>query len=191
MKKVALWHRLRRLRLQAAVLFDNGPVYDVAGSPNLSRLDHAEHDLRRALRRPRTTPWRQFHGENRLEHHAADVLHVPDRANSTFTFTGLNYQICSSNSDAVSWTSASVSNGGLVAYRVTNTTLTDRTARFSRSTSVNLNIGRVTTSCWQASGSLASGPWQPLGRSDQRRRQRHAVACGRARSILLWDTGSF
>ncbi|MBS0189556.1 MAG: hypothetical protein U0573_08995 [Phycisphaerales bacterium] len=149
---------------QAAVLFDNGPVYDVAGSPNLSRLITPSTTLGAGAQ----TTANNAVADNFTASSSWNITQLTfymyqTGANSTFTFTGLNYQICSSNSDAVSWTSASVSNGGLVAYRVTNTTLTDRTrAIFAINVSVNLNIGPGNYILrWQASGSLASGPWQP------------------------------
>jgi len=149
---------------QAVVLYNNGPVFDVAGPPNLSTLIP-----------PNTTLG--FGAQVSANNAVADNFTAGAQWNvtkltfymyqtgaaSTFTFTGMNYQIASSHSDAISWTSAAVTNGGLTAYRVTPTTLADRTrAIFAIDVAVNLLIGPGNYVLrWQANGSLASGPWQP------------------------------
>ena len=148
---------------QAVVLYNNGAVWDVAGSPNLS-----------VLATPSTTLG--FGAQTSAGNAVADNFSVGSTWNVTkltfymyqtgstaFTFTGMNYQIASSHGDAISWTSASVANGGLSAYRVTSTTTTNRDrAIYAIDVAVNLvvNPGSYVLR-WQASGSLASGPWQP------------------------------
>jgi len=149
---------------QAVVLYNNGPVFDVPGSPNLSQLIS-----------PNTTLG--FGAQTTANNAVADNFTAGTTwnvtkltfymyqsfAGSAFTFTGLNYQIASSHGDAISWTSASVTNGGLTAYRVTPTTLANRDrAIFAIDVAVNLVVGPGNYVLrWQASGSLASGPWQP------------------------------
>ena len=80
-----------------------------------------------------------------------------------FTFTGINYQIANTHGDAISWTGAAVTSGGVSAYRVTSTTLTNRDRPiYAIDVAVNLVLGPGNyVMRWQASGSLASGPWQP------------------------------
>jgi hypothetical protein len=89
-------------------------------------------------------------------------------AASAFTFTGATWSVISGdvNSGTVvaSGTAVPVTNGGLVGYRVTSTTLTntDR-AIFQVDVDVpdfNLPAGNYWLR-WGLTGSLASGPWQP------------------------------
>lgn len=149
-----------------ALLWDNGPVTDVVGPPALSVI---------------TAPGSLFGAGAQggaTNNSVADNFTVggpgwnvnqltffmyQTGAASTFTFTGVNYQIVSNNADPISWTSAVPGNGGLVGYRVTGTTLTntDR-AIFALTVPVALSLtpGNYFLR-WQATGSLASGPWQP------------------------------
>jgi MYXO-CTERM domain-containing protein len=149
----------------AAVLHDNGAVYNIAGSPNLSVLSSSESTL-------------GFGAQISANNSVADdfsvsgggwnvtglTFYMYQTGATAFSFTGVDYQIASSHSDPVSWTSASsLVDGGLVAYRVTSTTLgaTNRpiyavTVPVSQSLADGNYVLR-----WRASGSLASGPWQP------------------------------
>lgn len=89
-------------------------------------------------------------------------------AGSVFTFTGASWSIISGdvNSGTVvaSGTGAPVTNGGLVGYRVTSTTLTNTDRAIFQ---VNVDIPDFTLAAgnywlrWGLTGSLASGPWQP------------------------------
>ncbi|MFN0131163.1 MAG: PEP-CTERM sorting domain-containing protein [Phycisphaerales bacterium] len=82
---------------------------------------------------------------------------------TAFTFTGLDYQIVTNNADPIAWTSAVPSNGGLVAYRAQSTTpdVTNRPI-FALEVPVALSLSPGNYFMrWRASGSLASGPWQP------------------------------
>jgi len=88
-------------------------------------------------------------------------------AASAFTFTGATWSVVSgdvTSGTVVASGTASVTNGGLVGYRVTPTTLTntDR-AIFAVQADVpdfNLAPGSYWLR-WGLSGTLASGPWQP------------------------------
>ncbi|MBS0188249.1 MAG: PEP-CTERM sorting domain-containing protein [Planctomycetes bacterium] len=164
MKKVAFVSSFALVAAaQAAVLFDNGPVYDVAGSPNLSRLISPNTTLGAGAQiSANNAVADNFTASSSWNVTKLTFYMYQTGAASTFTFTGLNYQICTSNSDAISWTAGSISNGGLVAYRVGSVT-TDRTrAIFAIDVAVNLNIGPGNYILrWQAAGTLASGPWQP------------------------------
>ncbi|MBX3381317.1 MAG: PEP-CTERM sorting domain-containing protein [Phycisphaeraceae bacterium] len=149
---------------QAAVLYNNGPVYDVAGSPNLSQLIPPNTTLGVGAQIANNNAVADnFTAGTSWNITKLTFYMYQTGANSAFTFTGMNFQIASSHGDAISWTSASVTNGGLTAYRVTPTTLTNRDrAIFAIDVAVNLNIGPGNYVLrWQASGSLASGPWQP------------------------------
>jgi len=89
-------------------------------------------------------------------------------AANAFTFTGASWSIIAGdvNSGTVvaSGTGAPVTNGGLVGYRVTSTTLTDTNRAIFR---VNVDIPDFTLAPgnywlrWGLTGTLASGPWQP------------------------------
>lgn len=149
----------------AAVLHDNGAVFNVAGSPNLSVLAASEGTL-------------GFGAQIGANNSVADNFSVSGggwnvtgltfymyQTNATaFSFTGLDYQIANDHSDPISWTSASsLVDGGLVAYRVSSTTL-GSTARpiFAITVPVSQTLadGNYVLR-WRAAGSLASGPWQP------------------------------
>jgi hypothetical protein len=88
-------------------------------------------------------------------------------AGSAFTFTGATWSVISGDVNTgtvVASGTSSVTNGGLVGYRVTPTTLTntDR-AIFAVQADVpdfNLAPGNYWLR-WGLSGTLASGPWQP------------------------------
>jgi hypothetical protein len=82
-----------------------------------------------------------------------------------FTFTGVNWQITPNSTDPIAWTAATPTDGGFVAYRVQNTTLTNNQRPIFRldvvfGAPVVLAAGSYQLR-WQATGSLASGPWQP------------------------------
>lgn len=89
-------------------------------------------------------------------------------AAGAFTFTGASWSIISGdvNSGTVvaSGTGAPVTNGGLVGYRVTSTTLTNTDRAIFQ---VNVDIPDLTLAAgnywlsWGLTGSLTSGPWQP------------------------------
>lgn len=149
-----------------ALLWDNGPVTDVVGPPALSVI---------------TAPGTLFGAGAQgggTNNSVADDFTVgaggwnvnqltffmyQTGAASAFTFTGVNYQIVSNNADPISWTAAVPGNGGLVGYRVTATTLGDTNrAIFALTVPVALSLtpGNYFLR-WQATGSLASGPWQP------------------------------
>lgn len=149
---------------QGAVLYNNGPVFDVAGSPNLSTLVSPNTTLGFGAQIVNNNAVADnFTASTQWNVTKLTFYMYQTGAASTFTFTGLNYQITSSHSDAISWTSAAVTNGGLTAYRVTPTTTTDRTrAIFAIDVAVNLLIGPGNYVLrWQAAGTVASGPWQP------------------------------
>lgn len=83
---------------------------------------------------------------------------------TAFSFTGAAWQIANTHGDALALTSSSVSNGGLVGYRVTTTTLTNTQRPIYRVDVTGLNINLAAGSYvlrWSLSGSLASGPWAP------------------------------
>lgn len=85
-------------------------------------------------------------------------------ANNAFTFTGASWQIANSHGDAIALNSASITNGGLVGYRVTSTTLTNRDRAIFRVDITGLNLNLPAGSYvirWGLTGSLASGPWAP------------------------------
>lgn len=85
-------------------------------------------------------------------------------ASSTFTFTGASWQITSAHGNGISLSSSSISNGGLVGYRVTSTTLTDRSRAIFRVDITGLDVDLPAGSYvvrWGLTGTLASGPWAP------------------------------
>jgi hypothetical protein len=148
----------------ASELYNNGAVYDVAGSPNLSTF---------------ATPYSTFGfgAQSSSNNAVAEDFQVgaggwnvdkltfymyQTGANSTFTFTGMNFQITSSHADPISWTAGAVNNGGIVAYRVVSTSLADRArAIFAIDVPVNLILAEGDYVLrWSAAGSLSSGPWQ-------------------------------
>lgn len=155
----------------AAVLFNNGPVFDVAGSPNLS-----------VLQSPPNTTFGYGAQGGTVNNAVADDFTVTAAAgwnvtnlrffmyqtgaNSAFTFTNISFDIVSNLAAPRAFTSVGVgasNNGGLVAYRVTQTTLGDRArAIFAIDVPVNINLAQGTYWLrWNATGTLASGPWQP------------------------------
>ncbi len=89
-------------------------------------------------------------------------------AASTFTFTSATWSIVAGDVNAgtvlASGTGSAVTNGGLVGYRVSATTLTDTQRAIFR---VDVDIPDVVLPAgsywlrWGLTGSLASGPWQP------------------------------
>ena len=149
----------------AAVLHDNGAVFNVAGSPNLSVLASADGTF-------------GFGAQAGSGNSVADDFSVSgggwnvnrltffmyQTGATAFTFTGLDYQIASSHSDPISWTSAaSRVDGGVVAYRVLETatgTLNRPIFAIEVPVSQSLADGNYVLR-WRAAGSLASGPWQP------------------------------
>jgi hypothetical protein len=150
----------------AAVLHDNGAVFNLAGSPNLSVLNS-----------PGETTL-GFGAQASAGNSVADdftvngggwnvtsmTFYMYQTSAAAFSFTGLDYQVASSHSDPIAWTSAaSLVDGGFVAYRVTATTLgaTNRPI-YAITVPMNQNLadGNYVLR-WRASGSLASGPWQP------------------------------
>jgi MYXO-CTERM domain-containing protein len=82
---------------------------------------------------------------------------------TAFSFTGLNYQITTNNADPIAWTAGAANNGGFAAYRVLSTTPADTNRPiFAIQVPVNISLSPGNYFLrWQASGSLASGPWQP------------------------------
>lgn len=87
---------------------------------------------------------------------------------TAFTFTNVSWDIVSGDVNTggvVASGSAAPTNGGLVAYRVTNTTLTNTQrpifALDLNGLNVNLSGGQNYWLRWSISGSLASGPWAP------------------------------
>ncbi|KPF44237.1 hypothetical protein IP87_08540 [beta proteobacterium AAP121] len=88
-------------------------------------------------------------------------------AASTYTFTGLNWSIVSgdvTSGTVVASGSGTPTNGGLVGYRVTSTTLTNTDRAIFR---LDVNVADFDLAPgsywlrWGITGSLASGPWQP------------------------------
>lgn len=155
----------------AAVLFNNGPVFDVPGTPNLS-----------VLQSPPNTTFGYGAQGGTVNNAVADDFTVTASAgwnvtslrffmyqtgaNSNFTFTNLSFDIVPNLADPRNFTSVNLTganNGGLVAYRVTQTTLGDRArAIFAIDVPVNINLAQGTYWLrWNATGTLASGPWQP------------------------------
>ncbi len=85
-------------------------------------------------------------------------------ASSAFTFTGASWQITSAHGDAISLAGSAVADGGLVGYRVSSTTLTDRSRAIFRVDITGLNVNLPAGSYvvrWGLTGTLASGPWAP------------------------------
>lgn len=85
-------------------------------------------------------------------------------AGGAYTFTGASWEITDSHGDPISLTSSAVSNGGLVGYRVTSTTLTNQDRAIFRVDVTGLNVNLPAGSYvirWGLTGSLASGPWAP------------------------------
>ncbi len=88
-------------------------------------------------------------------------------AQNTFTFTGLTWSIISGNVNSGSVVASGTgapTNGGLVGYRVTPTTLTNTDRAIFRLdldvTDFFLGSGSYWLR-WGIAGTLASGPWQP------------------------------
>jgi len=88
-------------------------------------------------------------------------------AGSAFTFTGATWSIVSGDvttGTVVASGTASVTNGGLVGYRVSPTTLTNTDRAIF---AVQADVADFTLAPgnywlrWGLTGSLASGPWQP------------------------------
>jgi hypothetical protein len=114
---------------------------------------------------------------------------------TSFTFTSANWSVVAGdvNSGTVvaSGTAAAVTNGGLMGYRVSTTTLTNTQRPIFR---VAVDVPDFTLAPgsywlrWSLSGSLASGPWQPP-RSDDAPGNLHQALTGGA--FAPWvDTGS-
>lgn len=85
-------------------------------------------------------------------------------AANTYTFTGASWQITNTHGDPISLTSSAVSNGGLVGYRVTATTLTNQDRAIFRVDITGLDLELAAGSYvirWGLTGSLSSGPWAP------------------------------
>ncbi|MDX2018213.1 MAG: PEP-CTERM sorting domain-containing protein [Planctomycetota bacterium] len=83
---------------------------------------------------------------------------------TAFTFTSASWQIANSHGDALALTNSAVSNGGLVGYRVTETTLTSTLRPIFRVDVTGLNINLAAGSYvlrWSLAGTAASGPWAP------------------------------
>lgn len=149
----------------AAVLHDNGAVFNLAGSPNLSVLSASEGTLGFGAQiSANNSVADDFSVSGGGWNVTALTFYMYQTGATAFSFTGLDYQIASNHSDPFSWTSASsLVNDGLVAYRVTTTSLgaTNRpiyaiTVPISQSLADGNYVLR-----WRAAGSLASGPWQP------------------------------
>ena len=88
-------------------------------------------------------------------------------AASTFTFTGVTWSVVAGNVDTgavVASGTTSASNGGLVGYRVSSTTLTNTDRAIFRIDldvpDFNLAVGDYWMR-WGLAGTSASGPWQP------------------------------
>ncbi len=88
-------------------------------------------------------------------------------AGSAFTFTGATWSVISGDVNTgtvVASGTASVTNGGLVGYRVSSTTLTNTDRAIF---AVQADVADFTLAPgnywlrWGLTGSLASGPWQP------------------------------
>jgi len=88
-------------------------------------------------------------------------------AGSAFTFTGATWSIVSGDVNTgtvVASGTSSITNGGLVGYRVTSTTLTntDRAIFAVQADVPDFNLGPGSYWLrWGLTGTLASGPWQP------------------------------
>ncbi|MCX5688175.1 MAG: PEP-CTERM sorting domain-containing protein [Planctomycetota bacterium] len=149
----------------AAVLHDNGAVYNVAGSPNLSVLGSGESTVGFGAQASATNSVADDFTVNGGGWNVTSMtFYMYQTSAAAFSFTSLDYQIASSHSEAISWTPAtSLVNGGFVAYRVTSTTLgaTNRPI-YAITVPMNQNLadGNYVLR-WRAAGSLASGPWQP------------------------------
>ncbi|MBL8875500.1 MAG: PEP-CTERM sorting domain-containing protein [Phycisphaerae bacterium] len=164
MKKVAFLLSLALAgAAQAAVLYDNGPVFSVPGSPNLSVLVTPNTTLGAGAQISANNAVADNFTAGATWNVTKLTFYMYQTGSTAFSFTGLNYQIANAHTDAISWTSGSISNGGLTAYRVTSTSLGARDrAIYAIDVAVNLVLGPGNyVMRWQASGSLASGPWQP------------------------------
>lgn len=149
----------------AAVLHDNGAVYNIAGSPNLSVLGSNEGTLGFGAQiSANNAVAEDFSVSGGGWNVTALTFYMYQTGATAFSFTGLDYQIASNHNDPISWTSASsLVNGGVVAYRVTATTLSATNRPIYAITvpvSQSLADGNYVLR-WRAAGSLASGPWQP------------------------------
>ncbi|MGH7242743.1 MAG: PEP-CTERM sorting domain-containing protein [Phycisphaerales bacterium] len=148
---------------QAAVLYNNGPVFDVPGAPNLSVLTPPSTTLGAGAQTTAGNAVADNFTAGSTWNVTKLTFYMYQTGAANFSFTGMNYQIANTNGDAISWTGSAVTNGGLQAYRVTSTTLTNRDRPiFAIDVAVNLVLGPGSYVLrWQASGTLASGPWQP------------------------------
>lgn len=88
-------------------------------------------------------------------------------AGSAFTFTGVTWSVIAGDVNSgtvVASGTTTATNGGLVGYRVTPTTLTNTDRAIFR---VDLDVSDFNLAAgnywlrWGLTGSLASGPWQP------------------------------
>jgi PEP-CTERM motif len=151
--------------LQAQVLYNNGPVVDGSG---LS-----------AIRAGGTTFG--FGAQSGVPNRVADDFSVGaggwnvtklsffsyQTGATSFTFTGLSWSIVAGDVNAgtiVASGSDTPTNGGLLGYRVTSTTLTNTSRPIFQ---LDMDVpdfaigGGNYWLRWSMTGSLASGPWQP------------------------------
>lgn len=156
---------------QAQILFDNGPV--VSGTPPISVI-RAGGTLFGAGAQGALTPIPNTVAEDFSVSGPGWIVQslsfygYQTGANSVFTFTGANWSIVSGDVNTgtvvASGANAAVTNGGLLGYRVTSTTLGDTARAIFQ---VNVDVPDFTLAPgnyflrWNLTGSLASGPWQP------------------------------
>ena len=149
-----------------SVLWDNGPVFDLPGPPPLSQLISPNSTFGFGAQTAGTTSNAvadNFTVSGGGWNLTQLTFFMYQTGATSFTFTGLNYQITNAHGDPIAWTAGTINNGGLVAYRVQNTTPTN-TQRpiFAIQVPVNLFLGDGNYVLrWQAAGTLTSGPWQP------------------------------
>lgn len=154
------------------ILWNNGPVFDVPGSPNLSQLFSPPNSTfgygaqitannSMADNFVVNVPAGQYWDVKRLTFYMYQTNTVNQIA--PFTFTQVDWQITGDHADPISWTSGAPRDGGLVALRVLSTTPTNlQRAIYALEVDVNATLLPGTYVLrWRAAGSLASGPWQP------------------------------
>lgn len=152
---------------QAQILFDNGAA--VAGTPPLSviRTGGTLFGAGAQGNIPNLVGDNFTVGGPGWNVSSLSFFSYQSFAGSVYTFTGATWNVISGDVNGgtvVASGSGSVTNGGLVGYRVTGTTLanTDR-AIFQ----VNIDVPDFSLApgnywlTWGLTGSLASGPWQP------------------------------
>jgi len=152
---------------QAITLFSNGPV--VQGTPSLSVIRTggttfgvgAQSSVPNLVAEDFTVPGLGWNVES-LNFYAYQSF-----AASAFTFTNVSWSIVSGNVNTGTVIASGITaatNGGLLGYRVTATTLTNTDRAIFQ---LNVNIPDVVLTAgnywmrWGLAGTAASGPWQP------------------------------